>query len=155
MKDRKIQYHNSIIEAAAQLTRTFKEITRALHKEYDLEITHEEFLLLETIYLNPGIIQIDIAKKILMKRSYVCKFLTELEEKGFIHRENAIRGKRQIILKNFITERGNKIYKKVLELYTEKSEEIATDYEFEELAKAALIMLDVSSKAKKLFKIKV
>ena len=46
-----------------------------------------------------------------MKRSYVCKFLVQLEEKGYIYKKQAIRGKRQIIMENYITPEGEKVYK--------------------------------------------
>lgn len=155
MKNRNVQYHNSIIEAAEQLYKTFKEVAKILHRENSLDVSHEEYLILESIYLNPGIVQSDIAKNILMKRSYLCKFLAELEEKGYIYRENTIRGKRQIVFKNFITPEGKKIYEKVQNVYIENAKSIATDYEFEELERAALIMLEVTEKAKNVFNIKL
>lgn len=149
------QYEKSLVQASEMLSKAFREIAKKIHKENNIEISHEEYLILETIYLHPGIIQIDIAKNILMKRSYVCKFLAKLEENDYIYRENAIRGKRQIIMKNFITEKGRKIYKKTLEIYSRNEpKNIVSEEEREELDKAADLIFDITERAKKYFKLK-
>ena len=72
---REITYNQSIEFAAELFTKALHEALRKIHKEMNFEINHEEYIILETIALNPGIIQIDIAKKIITKRSYICKFL--------------------------------------------------------------------------------
>ncbi|MBS5802155.1 MAG: MarR family transcriptional regulator [Brachyspira sp.] len=102
-----IPYTETIAFAAELVTKAFNEIARNIVLK-DQKLNKEEYIILENIYLNPGIIQLEIAKNILMKRSYVCKFLAELEEKGFIRREPALRGKRQIVYKNYITPLGEK-----------------------------------------------
>ena len=107
------QYFETTIYAAERLAKAAHEIARKLHSEMRADISHEEFLILETIIANPGILQIEIAEKILMKRSYACKLLGRLLDDGYIRTENAIRGKRQIVIKNFITEKGVASYKKV------------------------------------------
>lgn len=68
----------TIIFASELIAKTFNEAVKNFFKEMNLEINKEEFIILESIYLKPGIIQFDIAKNIVMKRSYVCKFLGEL-----------------------------------------------------------------------------
>ena len=116
--------YNQSIEFAAELfTKALHEALRKIHKEMNFEINHEEYIILETIFLNPGIIQIDIAKKIITKRSYVCKFLSRLESRGYIRRENAIRGTRQIIMKNYITKEGERVYTKVRNYFIKTFEE--------------------------------
>ena len=115
MKKKYVPFNKSIVYAAELMTKAFKEAARKFHKDMNFEINHEEFIVLESIYTNPGIIQINIAKNILMKRSYVCKFLVQLEEKGYIYKKQAIRGKRQIIMENYITPEGEKVYKKVVD----------------------------------------
>lgn len=155
MSKKPVKYEKSLIQAAEMLSKAFREISKKIHKENNIEISHEEYLILETIYFHPGIIQIDIAKNILMKRSYVCKFLAKLEENGYIYRENAIRGKRQIIMKNFITEKGQKIYQKVAEIYLHnQSESVVSEQEWEELDKATKLIFDVTEKAKKYYNLK-
>ena len=122
MKRKEISYNNSIEFAAELFTKALREALRKIHKEMNFEINHEEYIILETIALNPGIIQIDIAKNIITKRSYICKFLSKLEERGYIRRENAIRGTRQIIMKNYITKEGERVYKKVRDYFKDKFE---------------------------------
>jgi DNA-binding MarR family transcriptional regulator len=52
----------------------------------------------------------DIAKKLFMQRSYLCKLLSKLEECDFIVREKTIKGKRQSVIKVYATEKGKKMH---------------------------------------------
>ena len=81
MKKKYVPFNKSIVYAAELMTKAFKEAARKFHKDMNFEINHEEFIVLESIYTNPGIIQINIAKNILMKRSYVCKKVVDFIEK--------------------------------------------------------------------------
>lgn len=148
--------YNQSIEFAAELfTKALHEALRKIHKEMNFEINHEEYIILETIFLNPGIIQIDIAKKIITKRSYVCKFLSRLESRGYIRRENAIRGTRQIIMKNYITKEGERIYTKVRNYFIktfEERENYKEEIELIETTKNTLF--ELSTKIKKDFNLK-
>ncbi|HIS74165.1 TPA: MarR family transcriptional regulator [Candidatus Galligastranaerophilus intestinavium] len=148
--------YNQSIEFAAELfTKALHEALRKIHKEMNFEINHEEYIILETIFLNPGIIQIDIAKKIITKRSYVCKFLSRLESRGYIRRENAIRGTRQIIMKNYITKEGERVYTKVRNYFIktfEERENYKEEIELIETTKNTLF--ELSTKIKKDFNLK-
>ena len=148
--------YNQSIEFAAELfTKALHEALRKIHKEMSFEINHEEYIILETIFLNPGIIQIDIAKKIITKRSYVCKFLSRLESRGYIRRENAIRGTRQIIMKNYITKEGERVYTKVRNYFIktfEERENYKEEIELIETTKNTLF--ELSTKIKKDFNLK-
>lgn len=148
--------YNQSIEFAAELfTKALHEALRKIHKEMNFEINHEEYIILETIFLNPGIIQIDIAKKIITKRSYVCKFLSRLESRGYIRRENAIRGTRQIIMKNYITKEGERVYTKVRDYFIktfEERENYKEEIELIETTKNTLF--ELSTKIKKDFNLK-
>lgn len=114
-KNTKIEkpYKQTIEVAVVYFSKILTEVIRKVHKEQGFEISPEEFSILEVIYLYPGIIQAEIAKKSLIRCSYVCKLLTGLEEKGFIKREQKIKGKKQITFENFLTESGEKLYKKI------------------------------------------
>lgn len=148
--------YNQSIEFAAELfTKALHEALRKIHKEMNFEINHEEYIILETIFLNPGIIQIDIAKKIITKRSYVCKFLSRLESRGYIRRENAIRGTRQIIMKNYITKEGERVYTKARNYFIktfEERENYKEEIELIETTKNTLF--ELSTKIKKDFNLK-
>ena len=62
MKKKYVPFNKSIVYAAELMTKAFKEAARKFHKDMNFEINHEEFIVLESIYTNPGIIQINIAK---------------------------------------------------------------------------------------------
>jgi len=148
MKKNYLPYNESIMYAAELMTKAFKEAARKFHKEMNFGINHEEFLVLEAIYTNPGIIQIKIAKNILMKRSYVCKFLSQLETKGLISKKQAIRGKRQIIMENYITPEGEAVYKRVVNFMEEEIAKKVTKYELDDLHKMTAAMLDLAARIK-------
>lgn len=149
-----IPYNRSLVYAVELVSKAFNEAARKFHNEMKFEINHEEFRILETIYLNPGIIQINIAKSILMKRSYVCKFLNQLEEKGYIRKEKAIRGKRQIIMENYITPAGEEVYFKVIDYIEKDIIAKSKDYNEEEVTKIRDILIDIATRIKHDFKLK-
>ena len=104
-------YYQSIEYAAEYLAKVCKEVSRKVHKEKGFDVSHEEYILMETIFLNPGIMQGQIADKISMQRNYVCKLLTKLKSAGYIKRKTEIKGKRQVTYNNYLTIEGEKIYK--------------------------------------------
>lgn len=106
-------YTQSLEFAAELLTKAIKETMRKVDKEMNFKVSHEEYIILETVCLNPGIIQIDIAKKIFMQRSYVGKLLLKLEELGFITRTQSIKGKKKVVMKSYITDSGIEAYNEV------------------------------------------
>ena len=106
-------YTQSLEFAAELLTKAIKETMRKVDKEMNFKVSHEEYIILETVCLNPGIIQIDIAKKIFMQRSYVGKLLAKLEESGFITRTQSIKGKKKVVMKSYITDSGIEAYNEV------------------------------------------
>ncbi|MCD8377156.1 MAG: MarR family transcriptional regulator [Candidatus Gastranaerophilales bacterium] len=154
MEKKYIPYSESVMYAAGLITKAAGEIARKIYKKMDFGINHEEFLILETIYLNPGIIQINIAKNILMKRSYVCKFLNQLEEKKLIRKENAIRGKRQVIIENYITDKGEETYLKAKNFIENSIIEKSDNYDYDEVRKVTAVLLNLTAKLKKDFNLK-
>ena len=106
-------YTQSLEFAAELLTKAIKETMRKVDKEMNFKVSHEEYIILETVCLNPGIIQIDIAKKIFMQRSYVGKLLAKLEESGYIKRTQSIKGKKKVVMKSYITDSGIEAYNEV------------------------------------------
>lgn len=100
-----LQYN---LEAAA---RVVQEAISVRFKELNFGLSYDEFIILDEIFHEPGILQIELAKRILKGRAYTGKFLIALEEKGYIERRSAIKGKRQVIMPNYITENGKKVHK--------------------------------------------
>lgn len=108
-----VPFTDSIVFAAEYLNKVSKEYVRKMIREKNFPIGCEEHIVLDTVYFNPGCIQMEIAKKLFMQRSYLCKILTKLEEDGYIRREQKIKGKRQVVMAVYLTEKGEEIYKKM------------------------------------------
>lgn len=108
-----LQYN---LEAAA---RVVQEAISAKFKEKNFGLSYDEFIILDEISHEPGILQIELAKRILKGRAYTGKFLIALEEKGFVERRSAIKGKRQVVMPNFITAKGKKVHKTAVNLIKE------------------------------------
>ncbi|MCM1265010.1 MAG: MarR family transcriptional regulator [Candidatus Gastranaerophilales bacterium] len=149
-----IPYSESLFYAAELISKAFSEVAKKIHAEMDFGVNHEEFRILETIYANPGIIQINIAKSILMKRSYVCKFLNQLEEKGYIRKEKAIKGKSQVIVENYITPQGKEVYLKVVKDIEKLISSNPLNYNQKELNRTKDILLVLAARLKKDFNLK-
>ncbi len=98
-----LQYN---LEATARM---LQEAISVRFKELNFGITYDEFIILDEIFHTPGILQIELAKKILKGRAHTGKFLTALENKGYIERKTAIKGKRQVVFENYITPEGEKV----------------------------------------------
>ena len=113
MNEKRLPYTNSIVFAAEYISRASKEYVRKIIKDYNLPISYEEHIILDTVYFYPGCIQMEIAKKVCMQRSYLCKILTKLEDDGLIKREKKIKGKRQVVLSVYITPKGEELYKRM------------------------------------------
>ena len=54
-----------------------------------------------------------------MQRSYLCKLLSKLENEGYIKREEKIKGKRQVVISIYITEKGEEIQKRMYSILIE------------------------------------
>lgn len=119
MSTKKVPYTSSIIFAAEYISRLYKEYVRKIVKEQNLPISYEEYIILDTVYFYPGSIQMDIAKKICMQRSYLSKLLAKLEEDGYITREEKIKGKRQVVITIYITKKGAEIQQKMYSILIE------------------------------------
>jgi DNA-binding MarR family transcriptional regulator len=154
MKDKQITYNESIEYAAEYLTKAMQEAIRKIHKEQLFPISHEEYIILEAIYLSPGIIQIDIAQKILMQRSYVGKLLNKLEDLGYIERIQNIKGKRQIIYKNYLSETGVQLYKKINEFVTNETCRKTSQSERNEAKYITSKLIEIADKIKDFYCLK-
>ncbi|MGN0015306.1 MAG: MarR family winged helix-turn-helix transcriptional regulator [Candidatus Gastranaerophilaceae bacterium] len=64
--------------------------------QLNIDIGPEEFLALDIIYLNPGICQRDLAKKLLKDRAGTGRILLTLEAKGLVERFVSTKGNRLV-----------------------------------------------------------
>ena len=95
------------IEQTARICRAGVE--NYFEKHAQGKITFDEFIIIETVLCYPEICQRDLAKLILKGTSHTSKFLSTLEEKGFIERPVDTKGKR-IVKKIVITQKGMEAY---------------------------------------------
>ena len=82
--------------------------TDSIHYELEqleLSITFDEYIALDTVSINAGICQRDLAKLILKDRANTGRILNELEQKGFITRFIDTKNNR-LVKKMGITETG-------------------------------------------------
>ena len=98
-------YTDSIHYELEQTSRLMNILTNQLFKKLELSITFDEYIALDTVSINAGICQRDLAKLILKDRANTGRILNELEQKGFITRFIDTKNNR-LVKKMGITETG-------------------------------------------------
>ena len=126
MKDCKLHYTDSIHYELEQTSRLMKKVTTQLFEKLEIGLSLDEYAALDTVSVNAGICQRDLAKLILKDRANTGRILDSLEQKGFITRFIDTKNNR-LVKKMGITERGlreldtiNKKVKQYLESVTKK-----------------------------------
>ena len=107
-----VHYTKTLLYELELTSRVLHEATRCLFEMNEFPISQEEFIILDCLYINPDIIQIELAKMILKGRAHTGKFLRSLEDKKLIVRAPATHGSK-IIMQITITESGLELYKKI------------------------------------------
>lgn len=107
MKDNKLHYTESIHYELEQASRLMKILTAQLFESLKLSITPDEYFALDTVSINAGICQRDLAKLLLKDRANTGRILDSLEQKGFITRFIDTKNNR-LVKKMGITEQGYK-----------------------------------------------
>lgn len=146
-----ISYNNSVEYAAEYFYKAIQETIRELHKKMNFPISHEEYIILETIYLSQGIIQIEIANRILMQRSYVGKLLNKLANMDYIKRVKEIKGKRQVIYRNYLTDKGQELYLSINSFLVLEMQKRTTESQRAELKHITETLINLANKMKKDF----
>lgn len=108
-------YTQSIFYDLEFTTKYIKRMGYNYCSELNMGVGPEELLALDIIYLNPGICQRDLAKKLLKDRAGTGRVLLQLEAKGFVERFVDTKGNR-LVRKMKLTESGENM----LGLATEK-----------------------------------
>ena len=124
MKDCKLHYTDSIHYEIEQTSRLMKKVKTQLFEKLEIGLSLDEYAALDTVSVNAGICQRDLAKLILKDRANTGRILDSLEQKGFITRFIDTKNNR-LVKKMGITERGlreldtiNKKVKQYLESVT-------------------------------------
>lgn len=94
-----IHYTDSIHYEMEQTVRIMKKLSVQTFHKLNIEIAPDEYSTLDTISINAGICQRDLAKLILKDRANTGRILDSLEARGYITR--------------FIDTKGNRLVKKV------------------------------------------
>ena len=110
-----MEHYTKTLPYELELTsRVLHEAAKCYFKQCNFPVSPEEFAILDCLYLEPDIIQIDLAKMILKGRAHTGRFLKSLKEKNFIIRK-PVKQKNKTITKNIITPEGLKLYNKMRE----------------------------------------
>ena len=107
-EDKLIHYTDSIHYELEQTARLMKILTFQLFQRLEIELSPDEYCALDTVSVNAGICQRDLAKLLLKDRANTGRILNSLEEKGFITRFIDTKNNR-LVKKMGITENGLKI----------------------------------------------
>lgn len=98
-------YTDSIHYELEQTSRMMKMLTNQIFNKLDINVSLDEYIALDTVSVNAGICQRDLAKLILKDRANTGRILNELEQKGFITRFIDTKNNR-LVKKMGITETG-------------------------------------------------
>ena len=102
-------YTKSLLYELELTSRVLHEAMLCYFKQKKFALTPDEYIILDCLYMNPEVIQMDLAKMILKGRAHTGKFLKSLEDKGYISRTPAQRGSK-IVMRLEITEKGLELY---------------------------------------------
>ena len=108
-----MEHYTKSLPYELELTsRVLHEAARCFFEQNNFPVSQEEFIILDCLYMYPGIIQIELAKLIMKGRAHTGKFLKTLEQKGLIERAPANQGSK-IIMESKITPKGLEVYNKI------------------------------------------
>ena len=100
-----LHYTDSIHYELEQTSRLMKMLGKQLFEKLEIRITMDEYAALDTLSINAGICQRDLAKLIIKDRANTGRILDSLEQKGFITRFIDTKNNR-LVKKMGITEKG-------------------------------------------------
>lgn len=98
-------YIDSIIYLMEQTAIYGKHLGDQLFKQANLGMNADQYAVLDTISINQGIHQSDLARLLLKDRSYTSRILDALEEMNFIDRKIETKGKR-LVKRLYTTKKG-------------------------------------------------
>jgi len=104
-------YTESTFYAIELTSKYIKRMGLNYFNKINMEITPEEFLALDVIFLNPGMCQRDLAREILKDRAGTGRILLSLEAKGMVERFVTTKGNR-LVRTMKLTDKGEETRKK-------------------------------------------
>lgn len=122
-------YIESIYYQLEQTARYCRYLGSQIFQKLDMPVSMDEFVTMDTISLNDGICQRELAKLILKDRANTGRILNSLEEKGYIERFVDTKNNR-LVRKMRLTPEGREIttkVSKVLREYIEKLPKVLSE----------------------------
>ena len=122
-------YIESIYYQLEQTARYCRYLGSQIFQKLDMPVSMDEFVTMDTISLNDGMCQRELAKLILKDRANTGRILNSLEEKGYIERFVDTKNNR-LVRKMRLTPEGREIttkVSKVLREYIEKLPKVLSE----------------------------
>lgn len=122
-------YIESIYYQLEQTARYCRYLGSQIFQKLDMPVSMDEFVTMDTISLNDGMCQRELAKLILKDRANTGRILNSLEEKGYIERFVDTKNNR-LVRKMRLTSEGREIttkVSKVLREYIEKLPKVLSE----------------------------
>lgn len=119
------KYTESLFYEVSLTGKYIKKMAEQHFKNLSLELTAEEFSILDFIYQKGNMCQRDLALKMLINRANMGKILNGLENKGYIKRKVDVKCNHPVKLV-LMTEAGEKIYVKTASTLRKKTAEKTT-----------------------------
>lgn len=122
-------YIESIYYQLEQTARYCRYLGSQIFQKLDMPVSMDEFTAMDTISLNDGMCQRELAKLILKDRANTGRILNSLEEKGYIERFVDTKNNR-LVRKMRLTPEGREItakVSKVLREYIEKLPKVLSE----------------------------
>lgn len=125
-----MEHYTKSLPYELELTsRVLHEATKCFFEQNNFPVSQEEFIILDCLYMYPGIIQIELAKLIMKGRAHTGKFLKSLEQKGLIERAPANQGSK-IIMESKITQKGLEVYNQISKILDDYIQKTNSDLDF-------------------------
>lgn len=105
------------------------ELNRSLHN-VGLPLSHAQFVILQNLFLNDGLSQNEIARRVGKDRAAISRSLNSLEENGFIIRKAVSGSKNGVFLTEKAIENRNKIVE-AINMATAKGRGDMSDEEYD------------------------
>lgn len=125
-----LHYTDSIHYELELTSRLIKMLSRQLFEKMSIDIAPDEYAALDTISINAGICQRDLAKLLIKDRANTGRILDTLEQKGFITRFIDTKNNR-LVKKVGVTESGynelNSINKKIKHHFESLTEKLSDE----------------------------
>ncbi len=126
----------------------FEEKAKQFFEELNVEVTLDQFTVIDTISMHPGICQMDLSKLILKGRAYTSRMLNALEDLDMIEKKTTTKDNR-LVNELYITHKGKAILdknsQKISDMFAEIFKEFS-DEEFENVNRGLLKMKECISK---------